>query len=101
MLPKTKLQFAFTAMLSLVAFGTVGFKLLLGMRWFDCFYFTLITVTTIGYSEPPEMTEAARYFTSLLIIMGVGTIGYALTAPTQAVVESELVTTLGKKRMFK
>jgi len=61
----------------------------------------LITLTTIGYGEPPEMTESARYFTSVLIILGVGTIGYALTAAAQAVVQFELISTFGKRKMFR
>ena len=101
MLPRQKLQFALIAIAGLIAFGTVGIKLLLGLPWFDCFYFTLITLTTIGYGEPPGMTEEARYFTTILILSGVGTIGYALSIAARAVLEFELVATFGKRRMFK
>jgi voltage-gated potassium channel len=101
MSPRQKFQVAVSAILGLLAFGTIGFKLLLGMGWFDCFYFSLITLTTTGYGEPPGMTEAARYFTSLLMILGVGIIGYALTAVAQAVVQFELISTFGKRKMFR
>src|SRR5258708_40289453 len=92
MLPKTKLQFALTAILALAVFGTVGFRLLLGTGWVDSFYFTLITLTTVGYAEPAEMTQNARYFPSALIVLGVGPIGYTLSAPAQARGEAEVVT---------
>jgi voltage-gated potassium channel len=98
---KQKFQIAISAVLALLSFGTVGFKIILGLSWFDCFYFTLITLTTVGYGEPAQMTEKARYFASLLIILGVGTIGYALTAAAQAVVQFELISTFGKRKMFK
>jgi voltage-gated potassium channel len=98
--PKKKFQLALGAVLGVIAFGTVGFKLILDLSWFDCFYFTLITITTIGFSEPSS-GENARYFTALLIIMGVGTAGYALSVAVQAVVESELLSTFGKRKMFK
>jgi voltage-gated potassium channel len=101
MSPRHKLQLALTAIIGLIAFGTVGIKLLLDLPWFDCFYFTLITLTTIGYGEPPGMTEQARYFTTVLILSGVGTIGYALSIAARAVLEFELVATFGKRRMFK
>jgi voltage-gated potassium channel len=101
MSPKHKFQIAISAIIGLLAFGTLGFKIMLGMGWFECFYFALITLTTIGYGEPPGMTEPARYFTSLLIILGVGTIGYALTAAAQAVVQFELISTFGKRKMFR
>lgn len=102
MSPKKKLQVAISAILGLIAFGTVGLKLILDqLSWFDSFYFTLITLTTVGYGEPEHTTEGARYFTAALIILGVGTLGYALSSAAQAVIESELLSTFGKRRMFK
>ena len=101
MAPKRKFQLAISAILALIAFGTVGLKLILDLPWFDCFYFTLITITTVGFSEPPGITEEARYFMAILVVTGVGTIGYALSAAAQAVVQFELVSTFGKRKMFK
>ena len=101
MSPRKKLQLALTAIVVLIASGMVGFKLILGMAWFDAFYFTLITLTSVGYGEPPNMDERAKVFTALLIITGVGTIGYALSVTVQAVVESELLSTFGKRKMYK
>ena len=99
--PRTKLRLALTAILGLVAFGTIGFKLILGLAWFDSFYFTLVTITTIGYGEPPGMTTHGRYFAVVLIVTGVSTIGYALSFAAQAIVESELISTFGKRKMYK
>ena len=46
MSPKKKLQIALSAITALIAFGTLGFKLILPfLSWFDAFYFTLITLT--------------------------------------------------------
>src|SRR6266404_1438208 len=102
MSPKKKFQLALTAILILIASGTVGFKLILpSIAWFDAFYFTLITLTTIGYGEPPGMNHGGRVFAAVLIITGVGTIGYALSVAVQAVVESELLSTFGKRKMYK
>jgi voltage-gated potassium channel len=101
MSPKTKFQFALSAIAALIATGTIGYKLLLDLPWFDCFYFTLITLTTIGFGEPPAITEPARYFTAFLILTGVTTIGYALSVAAQSVLEFELVATFGKRRMYK
>src|ERR1044072_5297724 len=101
MSPKTKFRLALGVIAALIATGTVGFKLILGLPWFDCFYFTLITITTIGFGEPEGMTEPARYFTAFLILTGVSTIGYALSVAARAVLEFELIATFGKRRMFK
>ena len=101
MSPKRKFQFALSAVAVLIAIGTIGYKLLIGAGWFDCFYFTIITLTTIGYGEIEGMTEPARYFTAFLIVTGVTTIGYALSVAAQSVLEFELVQTFGKRRMYK
>jgi voltage-gated potassium channel len=101
MSPKKKLQVAVSAIVVLMAFGTIGFKLILPLTWFDSFYFTLITLTSVGYGEPEHTTEGARFFTAALIILGVGTLGYALSSAAQAVIESELLSTFGKRRMYK
>ncbi len=104
----TKRRFivAVTAIVVLLTIGTVGYRLLVPqMPWFECFYFTLITVTTIGYGEPPQVgygqNEAARYFTVFLILIGVGTIGYCISVAAQTLLEFELLSTLGKRKMFK
>ena len=102
MSPKKKLQVAVTAIVVLMASGTIGFKLILpALTWFDSFYFTLITLTSVGYGEPEPTTEGARLFTAVLIILGIGTLGYALSSAAQAVIESELLSTFGKRRMYK
>jgi voltage-gated potassium channel len=84
-----------------IAFGTIGFKLVVGWPWFDCLYFTIVTITTIGYGEPAGMTRHGQYFTVVLILVGVGTIGYALTAAARSVLELELLSAFGRRKMFK
>jgi voltage-gated potassium channel len=102
MSPRQKFQLSLAVIAVLMAMGTCGYKFFLpAQTWFDCFYFTLITITTIGFSEPSGMTESARYFTAFLILTGVTTIGYALSAAAQALVEFELVAQFGRRRMYK
>ncbi|HEU4391743.1 MAG TPA: potassium channel protein [Blastocatellia bacterium] len=101
MRPRTKLEIAVCAVVGVIAFGTIGFKLIEGWPWFDCFYFTLITVATIGYGEPEGMHHSTRYFTASVIIMGLITVTYALSAAAQAVIEFEFVERYGRRRMFK
>ena len=101
MSPKKRFYIATGAVAGLAAFGTIGLKLLTGHDWFDCFFFTIYTLTTIGYGEMADMGRDAKYFTVVLIILGVSTIGYALSAAAQAVIESELLSAFGKRKMFK
>ena len=101
MRPRTKLEISACVVIGIIAFGTIGFKLLEGWPWFDCFYFTLITITTIGFGEPEGMHHSTRYFTATVIVMGLLTVTYALSAAAQAVIEFEFVARFGKRRMYR
>jgi voltage-gated potassium channel len=47
------------------------------------------------------MNTEGRIFTAVLVIFGVSTIGYALSSAAQSIVEFELISTFGKRKMFK
>jgi voltage-gated potassium channel len=85
--------------LGLLAVGTVGYRLIEGWPWFECFYMTVITVATIGYGEPGGLTVAGRLFTVFIIFAGVGVVGYAITAFTQWAIHMELDSVLGSRRI--
>jgi voltage-gated potassium channel len=78
--------------------GTVGFTWIEHYPVFDAFYMTLITMTTVGYSEIHALSRAGRIFNSLLIVVGVTTIFIAIGAMTQTIVELELGDAFGKRR---
>jgi voltage-gated potassium channel len=83
---------------AVVAFGTSGYWLL-GFSPLDAFYQTMTTVTTVGFREVEEFGTAEKWFTSLIILMGVGTVLYTFTLVVQAVVEGQLSEFVGRKRM--
>ena len=57
------LAFVITAWL--LSIGTVGYRWIEGEPWtyFDGFYMTAITLTTIGYGEVHQLSTAGRTFT--------------------------------------
>src|SRR5664280_2964470 len=79
--------------------GTAGFHFIEGWSWFDGFYMTLITLTTIGYGETHPLSHAGKVFNSALILVGVGTVFLAIGSLTQALLEFELQSVFGRKRM--
>ena len=90
--------FLVSAILVTLAIGTVGFIVVAGYPPFDAFYMTLITMTTVGYSEIHPLGQAGRVFNSFLIVFGVTTIFIAIGAMTQTIIEQEFGEVLGKRR---
>ena len=60
-----------------IVFGTTGYMVVEGWNPLDAFYMTIITISTVGFSEIHPLGTAGRIFTSLLIVSGVGTMLYA------------------------
>ena len=70
--------------------------------YIQCLFMTVITTFTVGYGEVvPIVTTADRIYTILVIIVGIGTIGYALSQMTAFIVEGELQEILGRRKMEK
>lgn len=58
--------------ITLVTIGTVLFHEMERWSWIDSYYFTIITLTTIGYGDLTPDTPAAKLFTTFFAIAGVG-----------------------------
>ena len=70
--------------------------------WFDCFYMTIITLSTVGFAETLEgMNEMpnARAVTVTLIILGSGTLLYFISSLTALIVEGDLQGILRRRSM--
>lgn len=79
--------------------GTAGFHFIEDWPWFDGFYMTLITMTTVGYGEVHTLTVAGRAFNVFVILFSVLTGGFLVATVTQAMLEFELGQVLGRRRM--
>ena len=88
-----------TALALLVLLGTAGFHLLEGWNWFDSLYMVVTTLTTVGYREIHDLSHAGRTFNIVFIITGVSLLFLAIGALTQALLEFELRSLFGKRRM--
>ncbi len=78
--------------------GTIGFRIIEGFGWFDAFYMTLITITTVGYQELHTLGHTGRIFNSFLIFFGVSAMFLAVGTMTQTIVEIELQNPYGNRR---
>lgn len=63
----------FTSLIVLVV-GTVVYHFVEGWSWLDSFYFSVITLTTIGYGDFSPQTTEGKLFTIVYIVIGIGII---------------------------
>jgi voltage-gated potassium channel len=64
-------------MLALVlSMGTAGYMILEGWNLLDALYMTVITVTTVGFSEVHPISDEARVLTMTILVSGLGVLGY-------------------------
>ncbi len=86
---------------SLLALGTVGFHYIEQWSWFRAFYGTLMTVSTIGAEPENQLSYPGQIFNVVLMVLGVCVVGFIMATLAQAVIEFELGTFFGRRRMEK
>ncbi len=79
-------------------FGTVGYHLIEGASWWDAFYMTVITLTTVGYGEVFPLSRRGEAFTVLLLFFGLGLLLLVATEIGRTVVGLELRELFGRGR---
>lgn len=96
---RSRLLLIAATIVMVVAGGTLGFVLIEHYSLFDAFYFTLTTITTVGYGEIFGLSRAGRIFNSFVIFFGVIIMLLAVGGMTQIVIELELNKFFGKRRI--
>lgn len=81
--------------------GTLGFVIIDHYPWFDAFYMSVITITTVGYSEIRPLSQSGRIFNSFLLLFGVSIMFFAVGAITQSVIEIQFNDVFQKRRTKK
>lgn len=100
----TRLISAMVILSTTVAIGSASFYHVGDGRWslFDCFYMTVITVSTVGFGETlpgMEIIPEARAITLVLIVVGSLTLLFFLSTFTAFIIEGDLQGILRQRRM--
>ncbi len=65
----------FGLVLLLLISGAYIYRRLEGWSYLDAFYFTVITLTTVGYGDFSPHTDLGKIFSMLYILLGLGVLG--------------------------
>ncbi len=76
MFKKTSSQIlaAVSAITILISIGTISYHYLENWSFIKSFYFSVTTLTTVGYGDLYPTSDASRLFTALYIIVGVAVV---------------------------
>ena len=95
------IRIAVILLLLTLVFGTVGFAAIEGMSWFDAFYMTVITISTVGFSEIKPLSAFGRLITIFIISTGIAIGAYAIGSLLKMFIEGELARTFGRRKLEK
>jgi voltage-gated potassium channel len=92
------LLFSVSGILAVLVYGTVGTYLLRNDfkppipsgDWTGAFYYTIVTLSTVGYGDIVPATPAARWFAISLLVIGLGVFASAIASALGPKISGEL-----------
>jgi voltage-gated potassium channel len=96
-----KLRYSLALLMGIIAFGTLGYWAFENMPLFDAFYMTIITISTVGFSEIRPLTTLGRTITVLIIVLGISVGTYSIGLVVQWLVGGELQKVFGRRKLQK
>jgi voltage-gated potassium channel len=89
------------SLVALLVVGSLGFMWLEGWDFFDSLYMTVTTLATVGYGEVHPLSRVGRIYNMALILTGMGLLLYIVGSLARVVIEGELQTILGRRKLIK
>lgn len=74
--------------------GVAGFIIIEGYTLLEAFYMTVITVSTVGYTEVRPLDGPGQLFVSLFLLANIGVFAYILAVFTYYIVQGEIFKTM-------
>ncbi len=85
----------------LTAFGTAGFMIVQNYTFIEALYMTVITLSTVGFTEVHPPDTAGRIFTIILILMGVSFVAFSLAYFSQILLDGNLLEAYRRRKLKK
>ncbi|QYX55345.1 potassium channel family protein [Roseovarius sp. SCSIO 43702] len=65
-------------LVTIIASGTIFFRWTEGWSWLDSYFFTVVTLSTVGYGNLVPATSMGKIGTTVLIFVGLGIFALAI-----------------------
>ncbi|MGE5342908.1 MAG: potassium channel family protein [Candidatus Omnitrophota bacterium] len=98
MTDRKKVLILLTILGALIIIDVSGYIAIEGASFFDAFYMTIISITTVGYREVFPLSTQGRMFTIWVIITGLGTFFYIAGLLVENTLEVNLRHILGRRK---
>lgn len=98
---RTKIYTAISLLIFILLVGVFGYRFISNYTWIDALYMTVITMTTVGFSEVNPLDLESKIFTIFLILASVVIVGYALSVITEYILSKNDIEELKHKKMKK
>jgi len=85
--------------LFLLLFGTIGYMIIEGYPFFDAFYMTVITISTVGYLEVHPLSQAGRIFTIVILLINIVAFTFFVTYISRYLLDGELIRQFKRAKM--
>lgn len=95
----SRLRLPFVILAAAIAYGVAGYMWIEGFPAFDALYMTVITLTTVGFTEVHPLSNAGRAFTMTVLFFGLGALVTAVSVVAELLVSGELGYSLRRRRM--
>lgn len=79
-----------TLLISIMFIGVSGYMVIEGDDFLNALYMTVITISTVGFSEIHKLSDAGKIFTIFLIISSITTFAYSLTTLSKHLFEDRI-----------
>ncbi|MCG8329144.1 MAG: potassium channel protein [Chitinophagales bacterium] len=84
------LKVAFALLFGEFIIGMLGFMIIEGYSLVNAFYMTMITISTVGFTEVQPLSPTGRFFTAGLILSNIGIFAYVLSVFSYYIIQGEI-----------
>jgi voltage-gated potassium channel len=82
-----KVKYAVMVMMAITVMGTIGFMIVENLSFIDAIYLSIVTISTVGYSDLQITTIGGKLFAIVLIITSWAAFAYSVSVITSHFVE--------------